>query len=256
MNDSFDDHFSDDRKSIYRNRIYLHYVNSRSEALAPTSLNGLQPRIPYLKRLIRDHFPADHNAAIVDLGCGHGALMHVARQAGYCNIFGIDRSSEQVASARSLGIDGVREGDLTEAISTMPAESSDVVITFDVIEHFRKDELIDFVDQVYRVLRSGGSWIIHIPNAESPFGARIRYSDFTHEGAFTRVSIRQLLLSSRFVRVDCYEDTPVPHGIKSSIRWVLWKVIRGLLRLWLAIECGESGRDAIFSQNLLSVAVK
>jgi SAM-dependent methyltransferase len=256
MKDFFDGHFSDDRESIYRNRIYLHYVNSRSEALAPTSLEGLRPRFPYLKRLIRDHFPADHNAAIVDLGCGHGALMHVARQAGYCNIFGIDRSSEQVASARSLGIDGVREGDLAAAISTMPAESSDVIITFDVIEHFRKDELIGFVDQVFRVLRPGGRWIIHTPNGESPFGSRMRYWDFTHEIAFTRVSIRQLLLSSGFSSVKCYEDAPVPHGIKSSIRWFFWIWIRALLRLWLAVETGETSSGAIFSQNLLSVAFK
>jgi SAM-dependent methyltransferase len=256
MKESVDGQFPGDRESTYRDRIYLHYVNSRSEVLAPASLDGLRPRLPYLKRLIRDHFPADREAAVIDLGCGHGALMYVARQLGYGNILGIDRSSEQVASARSLGIDGVREGDLVETISRLPPESNDVVVTFDVIEHFRKDELVWFVDQVFRVLRPGGRWIIHTPNAESPFGARMRYWDFTHEGAFTRVSIRQLLLSSGFARVECYEDSPIPHGVKSSIRFVLWKGLRAGLRLWLAVESGDTSRGAIFSQNLLAVAMK
>ena len=240
----------------YRDRIYGRYVNARSEALAPATLNGLRPRAAYLRKLVRHHFPTNRNAAIVDLGCGHGALIHFAREAGYRNIEGIDRSAEQVAAANRLGIDGVREGDLMEAISSLPADSQDMVLTLDVVEHFRKDEVIAFVDQVRRVLRLGGRWIIHTPNGESPFGARMRYGDFTHEGAYTRESICQLLLASEFAHVECYEDSPIPHGIKSLIRWILWMGIRGGLRLWLAVETGDAARNAIFSQNLLAVASK
>jgi len=48
----------------------------------------------------------------------------------------------------------------------------------------------------------------------------------------------------------------VPHGLKSAVRWALWRCIRGLLRLYLAAETGDTGRDAIFSENLLAVAFK
>jgi 2-polyprenyl-3-methyl-5-hydroxy-6-metoxy-1,4-benzoquinol methylase len=256
MKEFLDGTLPNNPESGYRERIYRYYVSARSEALAPATLNGLRPRAAYLRKLVRNYFPTDRNAAIVDLGCGHGALIHFAREAGYRNVEGIDRSPEQVAAANRLGIYGVREGDLIEAISSLPGESHEVVVTFDVIEHFRKDEVIAFVDQVRRVLRPSGRWIIHTPNGESPFGAKMRYWDFTHESAFTRESIRQLLLSSGFERVDCYEDTPIPHGVKSSIRWFLWKGIRAGLRLWLAVETGDSGRSAIFSQNLLAVAAK
>ena len=114
---------------------------------------------------------------------------------------------------------------------------------------------IGLVDEVCRVLRPGGRWIIHTPNAESPFGMRVRYGDLTHELAFTRTSLAQLL-SSGFSQVSCYEDQPVPHGLKSAVRWALWKVFRTLLRLYVAAETGDSGRDAVFSQNLLCVAFK
>ncbi|MGB3552985.1 MAG: class I SAM-dependent methyltransferase [Candidatus Binatus sp.] len=240
----------------YRGRLYGRYVSSRSEAPAPDTLDGLRPRAPYLRKLIRDHFPPERDAAIVDLGCGHGALIHFARQAGYRNLEGMDGSHEQVAAAKRLGIDGVREGDLRESLAAMPDASRDAVVSFDVVEHFRKDELLSFVDEVRRVLRPGGRWIIHTVNGESPFFGRIRYGDFTHEMAFTRESMSQLLLSSGFERVQCFEDTPVPHGVKSSVRWLLWKGIRGGLRLWLAVETGDSGRSAIFTQNLLAVATK
>jgi SAM-dependent methyltransferase len=239
----------------YRVRLYRSYMQSRGEAVV-NAAERLRPRAAYLRALIRDNFPADRDAAVVDLGCGYGALIYFARQGGYRHLEGIDRSPEQIAAARRLGIDGVREDDLMRAISSMPAESRDVVVTFDVIEHFRKDEVMAFVDQVRRVLRPDGRWIIHTVNGESPFAGRVRWGDFTHELAFTRASLTQVLRSSGFARVECYEDVPIPHGIKSSIRWFLWKGIRAGLRLWLAIETGDSARTGIFSQNLLAVALK
>ncbi len=240
----------------YRNRIYQSYVHARQISLAPPTIDGLRPRAPYFNKLIREHFPSDRNASILDLGCGHGALVHFARKAGYHNTTGVDRSPQQVAEARRLGIEGVVEGDLMQTLQSLGNGSQDMVITFDVIEHFTKNELVSFVDEVHRVLRKGGKWIIHTPNAESPFGGRMRYWDFTHELAFTRTSITQLLKSSGFSLITCYEDTPIPHGLKSAIRWLLWKVIRGGLRLYLAAETGAGEKTCIFSQNFLIISMK
>lgn len=240
----------------YRTRIYGAYVSARRQSLAPATLEGLNPQRPYLQKLIRQCFPNDRYAAILDLGCGHGALIHFARQAGYRNLRGVDGSHEQVAAAKELRIEGIEKGDVMEALAKEPAAALDCLITFDLIEHFNRDELIPLLDQVHRVLRPGGRLIIHTPNAESPFGMKMRYGDITHELAFTRTSLSQLLLSSGFSRVDCYEDQPVPHGVKSTLRWVLWQVIRNLLRFYLAVETGDTGRYAVFSQNILAVALK
>lgn len=95
-----------------------------------------------------------------------------------------------------------------------------------------------------------------MPNGESPFAGRIRYGDFSHEQIFTRVSINQVLKSSGFSEVHCYEDEPVIHGVKSLIRWILWKMIRGVLRLYLVAETGAGGRRCIFSQNFLTVGIE
>jgi SAM-dependent methyltransferase len=240
----------------YRTRIYNAYVTGRHEELAPATLEGLKPRLPYLKKLVQRHFPPDINASIMDLGCGHGALIHVARQIGYCHIRGVDRSPEQVVAAKALGIDDVQHGDAMDALGKEDECSLDCVVFFDLLEHFSKAELIPLVDLVYRVLKPAGRWIIHTPNAESPFGMRSRYCDLSHELAFTRMSLSQLLLSSGFSQVDCYEDEPVPHGVKSAGRLLLWRCIRSLLRLYLAAETGDTSREAIFSQNFLAVARK
>jgi len=241
--------------SGYRSRIYQNYVHGRQEALAPSDLNGFKPRAALLRKLIREHFPANREANIVDLGCGHGALVYFARTMGYRNVLGLDTSPAQVAEAKRLAIEGVRQADLMDGLSALPDASQDLVVAFDVIEHFTKDELLKFVDQVRRVLKPGGRWLLHTPNGESPFGSRMRYWDFTHEQAFTRESISQLLLTSGFSRVACYEDQPVAHGAKSAVRLVLWKMLRTGLRLWVAIETG-SGKGCIFSQNFLVAAEK
>lgn len=240
----------------YRSRIYGSYVSACRQPLAAASSDDLKLRSPYFQKLIQRHFPHNRNAAILDLGCGQGALIYLARQAGYRNLRGVDGSPEQVSAAKKLCIEGIEQGDAMEILKKEPSETVDCLITFDLIEHFNRDELISLVDAAHRVLSRKGRWIIHTPNAESPFSMRVRYGDLTHEIAFTRISLSQLLYSSGFSLVHCYEDQPVLHGTKSAIRWALWKFFRCLLRFYLAVETGDTSRDAVFSQNFLAVAIK
>lgn len=241
---------------MYRERIYNHYVSGREQPLAPDTLEDLSPRKAYLIRLIRNYFPKDLDSVILELGCGHGTLVHFASVEGYHKVSGVDVSAEQVAAAHHLGIDSVRQGDVFEEIKSSPDETYDAVIAFDVIEHLNRNELFTLVDEVRRVLKKGGRFIVHVPNAESPFFGRVRYGDLSHEMAFTTTSIAQVFLSSRYSSVACYEDQPVVHGVKSAVRWAIWRVIRGCLRVYIAAETGSNGRGAVFSQNLLAVAIK
>ncbi|MGI8498976.1 MAG: class I SAM-dependent methyltransferase [Gemmatimonadaceae bacterium] len=245
---------SDDPSRLYRERIYRSYNSARHESWAPGTVAQLESRAPYFRRLIARHFPGDREARILDLGCGYGALLFFARRAGYTRCEGVDGSTEQVAAAARLGITGVELGDVMQTLERLGSASQDVVLALDLIEHFRRDELMKLVDQVLRVLSPGGRWIIHTINGESPLFGRIRYGDLTHEEAFTRTSIGQLLLSSGFTRVECFEDTPIVHGVKSAARYVVWKTMRGFLRLYLAAETGISDRTPIFTQNFLTVA--
>jgi cyclopropane fatty-acyl-phospholipid synthase-like methyltransferase len=240
----------------YRQRLYQHYWAAGAKGQGHEEVDRLDLRAAHLQNLIRQHFPPDKDAAILDVGCGHGAMLYFARQAGYHNTAGIDCSAAQVAEAGRRGITGIIEGNVLQVLDTFPAESQDVVIAFDVIEHFTKDELLGCLDQVYRVLKTGGKLIIHAPNGASPFFGRIRYGDFTHELAVTRESMTQLCQVCGFSQISCYEDQPVPHGLKSGIRWLLWKVIRGLLRSYIAVETGALDSGMIFSQNLFCVATK
>ncbi|WP_406699007.1 class I SAM-dependent methyltransferase [Singulisphaera sp. Ch08] len=239
----------------YRKQLYDRYVTSHVKNQIPLTLDAFRSREPYLNQVITRHFPPDRDASIMDLGCGHGALVHFAHRAGYRHAIGVDTSFEQVVEAERLGINGVVQGDVRETLRTLADDSQDAIIAFDLIEHLTKQELLTLAEEVWRTLKPGGRWIIHTPNAGSPFFGTIRYGDYTHEQAFTTSSINQVLIASRFSRVTCFEDVPIPHGLKSTIRSLAWRVIRLGLRFYVAAETGNANGH-IFSQNFLVVAIK
>jgi 2-polyprenyl-3-methyl-5-hydroxy-6-metoxy-1,4-benzoquinol methylase len=242
--------------SKYRARIYQHYVDAWEKASKPKSVSDFASRAPTMLHVIGAFFPKDKAAVILDLGCGHGTLLHFVHKSGYRNAKGIDASSQQVALAADLGIQNVEAGDLLVALESVAADSVDVVVAFDVIEHFTKDELIDFVDAVRRVLRPGGRWIIHAPNGASPFVGAVRYGDLTHEQAFTSQSLQQLFVASGFSASHFSECGPRVHGLKSLIRVALWKFVRIVFILMQAAETGELSRKVILTRNLYAVAYK
>jgi len=238
----------------YRRRVYAEYAGAERGVPAPETLADLAPAAPYLRRMIAQHFPADRSARILDLGCGPGVLVHFAREAGYAKAEGVDGSPSQVAVAERLGIP-VRAGDIHDALAALPPESLDVAISFDVLEHLTKDEMFPFADAVHRVLKPGGRWIIHVPNGASPFFGAVHYADLTHEWAFTPESLSQLVLGAGFSRATFHEDAPVAHGLKSAVRLLVWRIIRGALSLYVLAETGTA-RGLILSRNLLAVAYR
>jgi 2-polyprenyl-3-methyl-5-hydroxy-6-metoxy-1,4-benzoquinol methylase len=240
----------------YRSRIYSHYVEAWVDANVPNTVHELEGRGPTMRYVIDTFFPTDKTAAILDLGCGHGTLVYFAQLAGYCNTQGVDVSGQQVELAQKLGIANIKQGDLMETLKGMPPSSLDAVVAFDVIEHFTKDELVDLVDAIHRVLKPNSCWIIHAPNANSPFAGAVRYGDFTHEQAFTPSSLQQLLKASGFSRFIYAECGPRIHGLKSLVRVILWSLIRSVLRVANAAETGDIGRCPVWTRNFYTVAYK
>ncbi|NOY71257.1 MAG: class I SAM-dependent methyltransferase [Gammaproteobacteria bacterium] len=236
----------------YRNRLYDRYVTAH---LSGSIEERVRVRAPYLRRLIGIHFPENHDARMLEIGCGHGALIYYAKEMGYNQLEGVDTSFEQVEEAWKLGLrDVVRQEGLMETLRKSADKSYNIIIALDVIEHMTKSELLDLVEELHRVLCKEGKLILHMPNAASPFFGRVRYGDYTHEQAFTQSSLSQLLITYGFSDVKCFEDTPIVHGAKSAMRWCLWKVMRTVFRMALVSETGAS--NEIFTQNFLAIANK
>lgn len=232
--------------------LYARYVSSGQGGTGATS-DFLQQSFKY-SHLIKTHMPPDTSVSILDLGCGDGGLIFFLKRFGYRNVKGVDLSPEMVALAHGAGVMEAQVGDVFESLAAAPDGSVDVVFAMDILEHLNRPELFTFCREVFRVLSPSGRFIVHVPNAAGIFGNAVRYGDLTHEQAFTDTSMRQIMRSIGFAHVNCYEDRPHPHGVKSTVRAVLWAILSLPFR---ALYVAETGRlQVILSQNMTAVALR
>ncbi len=243
----------------YRNKFYSKYISSHTACLySKPTLKEIKKQFPIWQKYFGKFLPENKDAKIIELGCGSGGFIYWFKQIGYQVAEGVDISIEQVEIAKKLGIKNIYQADIKNFLNNSITNNSitkyDVVIMRDILEHFTKDEILDILELVYKSLKNNGIIIIQVPNAENPFSGRLRYGDFTHEIGFTANSVRQALLIFSFENIAVYGTPPVIHGIKSFIRFILWKIIEFCLRFYVIIETG-SGK-MIFTQNIIVIAKK
>lgn len=231
----------------YRRDFYDRYRSTHTgQRDAGATAQAHAGRFPLWDRLIAPHLPRNLDAAILDCGCGEGYILSWLKARGYYRASGIDASPEEVGAAQALGLP-VECGDFAPALAAR-AGSIDFLVFRNVLEHLHKGEVVAVLSAAQRALRPGGSVWIQVPNAESPFGARLRYADFTHELAFTRDSIAQVLRATGFKGVHV---APVRAGFK-GLRGLLWKGMEAFYKLMLTAELGKG--SYIVTQDLYAVA--
>ena len=236
----------------WKDALYQSYVSSGPVCDSGQSAEKqFAPRRKYMDAIIRRHFPADRNARVLDIGCGHGALIYFLRRHGYENAVGIDDSEEQVELARRLGVSGVGKANGLDFLRSSQSASADVICLFDVMEHLTRQEMWELLKEVRRVMGPRGMCIGHVPNAGGIFGMAIRYGDVTHEQAFTPGSLSQVFGCFGFC-VECFEDKPAFRGLLSSARRMIWEAGTAPIRLLRTAEKGTVRH--ILSDNLLCVA--
>lgn len=239
--------------SDYRGRIYKNYASNFQDAAKIFDANKSVWWGNNYEHYFRKWLPESKYAAIVDLGCGGGNLLHYFEQRGYSRITGVDISPEQVALARQV-TENVVESDAVAFLETQ-SDKYDLIIGLDIVEHFKKDEVFHFLDACYTALRPGGRIILQTPNAESVFGMKIRYGDFTHEVAFDPNSLKRLLCISGFTKIEGRETGPVVHGPVSLARYLIWKIIRAALALYNLSETGNVG-SGIYTRVFIMTGIK
>lgn len=237
----------------WKDSLYSKYVSSgqagRNSVEKPT-IDASE--FIYFERAVRPLLPDDKTVHVVDLGCGYGCLLKCLKSWGYKSLMGVDASTEQVALAQQYGISEVRHGSIFDE-SIFEDKKADVVFLMDVIEHLNRQEIFDLLSILRSHMSPHGLLIMHVPNALGVFGNSIRYGDLTHEIAFTPRSIQQCLTASGFHSVEVREDKPIPHGLKSALRRLLWEIGSLPFRILYAAEVGCF--PLALSQNMLVTAL-
>ncbi len=100
-------------------------------------------------------------ACLLDVGCGNGLYLELARQAGW-QVKGVDFDTQAVASAQTRGLD-VRVGGL-EQVQDL-AGSFDRLTCSHVIEHVHEPR--KWLQSMHAMLRPGGSLWLQTPNVDA-----------------------------------------------------------------------------------------
>lgn len=184
--------------------------------------------------------PKDRQAKILDLGCGSGAFVSWLHAKGYENVEGVDISQEQIDTGTKRDVKNLKCVNALEFLRDHKDEYA-LISAHDLIEHFEKEEILCLLNLIFEALGKGGSVLVSTVNAESLFSARHRYYDFTHEVGFTPHSLSQVLYFTGFTDVKVFPKEPYVHGLKSAVRWLLWKGIKQLICFYLLVETGSRG---------------
>ena len=230
---------------------YFETTSSRTAFTEAMKANAIST----LGRLLGD-WGAQSGEVVVDLGSGMGEGCLFALSRGAASATGINLSSgeNQLARERVPGATFL-DTDLVSGLKGLADGSVDRIMALNILEHIDQQTLATVLGEAARVLKPTGCLVAMTPNAGSPFGSMTRYWDITHEIAYTPSAFRQIGLLCGFNRFDFRECGPRPHGLVSTIRYVLWQMIRLGIKFRLMVEMAST-KGGIYTADMLTRMAK
>ena len=239
----------------YRERLYQDYARNFRDPKIVFDFRASALLGKAYDYYFRGWLPRSKQSPVLDVGCGDGKQLFFLTQRGFTNVTGVDGSAAQVAAARKVVPTVIEEN----AMDFLEGQNSafELLLALDVIEHLTKPEALRFLDGCFKALKPGGRLIVQTPNGETPWGAVLRYSDFTHEVCFGPTSLCQVLRVCGFVAPMVRELGPVPWGCSatSTVRYLLWQALRLGLNAWNLAETGTAGQG-VWTRVFLASAVR
>lgn len=152
---------------------------------------------PYLE-WVREGGDITADTPVLDIGCGRGEWMELARDHGL-QVRGIDLNHSFVEACRKIDLD-VAEGDAIEVLRTLPEGSVGAVTSMHLVEHLPFEVLVQLIDEVLRVLRPGGVIALETPNPENlSVSSHWFFLDPTHRNPIPPVTLAWLVRQRGFV---------------------------------------------------------
>jgi ubiquinone/menaquinone biosynthesis C-methylase UbiE len=185
---------------------------------------------------------------LLDVGFGKGSFLVWAKQNG-AFVSGVEIQNE----LRSIAAD--EDIPVFSDICEVSTEQYDIVVLFDVLEHQTLEEIPQFIEEIFRVLKKGGVILFKFPNCQSPAGMVNQFGDFTHRSMLSGPIVECFVKRAGFECVtyraakELFSDNIFNRIVKFAIRPFLY-----------LFECGFrlcfSNRSTILSPNVFLQATK
>ncbi len=143
---------------LYRSSESLSAVNPALEHYYEyDTLNPKSMTYGDYRRALQELSEAVAGRKLLEIGCGQGAFLKVARTQGW-DVAGLDSAPGNIQALQREGIRGI----LSDFLDYAPAERYDAVVLWDLIEHPRDPAL--FVRKARELLNVGGMLLIATPH--------------------------------------------------------------------------------------------
>lgn len=238
----------------YKETIYENYHSLHTKHLYGTvTIDAIKKQFSAWKYYFSEFLPNDKDVKILDAGCGNGGFVFWLIELGYSKSSGVDVSKEMIDIGKALNIKNISRADIFEHLTNNP-NTYDLIFCRDVLEHLKKEEVFTIFHLFKNALKENGSFVIQVPNGFNANYGKIFYSDFTHETIFSEAILNQLSTSTGFKNISLKEITPVPKSIISTIRYLLWFLVKLKYKFIQLIETGSS--SGFYSQNIIACLKK
>lgn len=175
------------------------YIWGKCKRFSPEKAVGSKSIGKYFRPKLMEH--VNPNDRVLDIGCGSGVFLPIVAQ--MCReIIGIDISCDMVKQCALVAEKFEIENStlITASTEDIPFDSDtfDLVYMVDVIHHVEQPKKA--IQEVYRVLRSGGKCIVFEPNKFNVLLALLCFFDRNEWGALRLGSKHQYknLIAGRF----------------------------------------------------------
>jgi len=171
-----------------------------------------------VQQTVREHLPRIApfwGELIVDIGCGRADWLWVAQGHGH-RVLGVEPNAALAQQALAAGVPVVVADGLAW-LQTQPEGRAAVVTLLHVAEHLPFGMLLQWLQEIGRVLRPGGMVLLETPNPENGYvGSHLFYKDPTHLHPLPPDLLRFALSWCGFERVEVAGLHPLPGRIDAA----------------------------------------
>jgi SAM-dependent methyltransferase len=226
---------------------HFEYYQFQAKARGVTSVEDVE-RIADQKaylydRIVLPWLPLDKEAAVVELACGHGSLLHWLKRRGFTNVTGVDSSAEQIQFAQQVN-KKIAQADVNTWLRDQLPNSCRVLLALDLVEHLSKDDFLELLKLANRTLIPGGILILRLPNGDSPLVGRNLFNDITHVWTYTPNCLQSLAMMTGFSSADFVDESsaairdhrwikvPLSRFAAFILRFLFWAATRERVTFW------------------------
>jgi SAM-dependent methyltransferase len=153
-------------------------------------------------------FLKDLPGPVLDAGCGRGEFLRLLGSVGIA-AGGVESNPVTVEACRKDGLN-VELGDAIGALAGRPAGTLGAIVAFQVVEHWKSEEIFRFLQEGRRALAPGGVLIAETINPDSLSAMHAFYLDPTHVRPVPAETLRFLAEAAGFSDTRIEYRSPVP----------------------------------------------